>query len=82
MDASEHMILDGLLLRRVRKMGQILTIDNLRKQRVLVVDWCCMCKQSGESIDHLLLHCSGTIMVDFQHVWSSVGYASWGQGVI
>ena len=81
MDASEHMILDGLLLRRVRKMGQILTIDNLRKQRVLVVDWCCMCKQSGESIDHLL-HCSGTIMVDFQHVWSSVGYASWGQGVI
>jgi hypothetical protein len=21
-----------------------------------VVEWCCMCKRSGESIDHLLLH--------------------------
>lgn len=23
----------------------------------MVVEWCCMCKKSGESIDHLLLHC-------------------------
>jgi hypothetical protein len=22
-----------------------------------VVDWCSMCKRSGESVDHLLLHC-------------------------
>jgi hypothetical protein len=22
-----------------------------------VTDWCCMCKRSGESINHLLLHC-------------------------
>ena len=21
------------------------------------MEWCCMCKQSGESINHLLLHC-------------------------
>jgi hypothetical protein len=34
-------------------LGRILTIDNLRTQRVLVVDWCNMCKRSGESIDHL-----------------------------
>lgn len=22
-----------------------------------MVDWCCLCKNSGETIDHLLLHC-------------------------
>jgi hypothetical protein len=21
-----------------------------------VIEWCCLCKKSGESIDHLLLH--------------------------
>ena len=38
-------------------LGRILTIDNLRKRRVLIIDWCCMCKSSGESVNHLLLHC-------------------------
>jgi hypothetical protein len=28
----------------------------LRKRRVIVVDQCCMCERSGESIDNLLLH--------------------------
>ena len=23
----------------------------------MVLDWCCMCKHDGESVDHLLLHC-------------------------
>jgi hypothetical protein len=23
----------------------------------MVVEWCCMCKKSGESHEHLLLHC-------------------------
>jgi hypothetical protein len=38
-------------------LGKILTMDNLRKRNVVVVEWCCMCKKSGESIDHLLIHC-------------------------
>ena len=38
-------------------LGKILTIDNLRKRRVLVLDWCYMCKRCGELVDHLLLHC-------------------------
>jgi hypothetical protein len=38
-------------------LGQILTMDNLRKQHVVVVEWCCMYKMNGESVDHLLLHC-------------------------
>jgi hypothetical protein len=24
---------------------------------VVVVEWCCMCKKSGDFINHLLLHC-------------------------
>ena len=38
--------------------GKILTTDNLHKRRVIVLDWCYMCKRYGESMDHLLLHCS------------------------
>jgi hypothetical protein len=33
-------------------LGKILTLDNLRKGNI-VVNWCCMYKKSGESIDHL-----------------------------
>ena len=38
-------------------MGKILTTENLRKRRLVVIDWCCMCKRDGESVAHLLLHC-------------------------
>jgi len=31
--------------------------DNLRKRSVMVIEWCCICKKSGKSIEHLLLHC-------------------------
>ena len=37
-------------------VGKIFTMDNLWKQRIIVVDRCCMCKRNEESIDHLLLH--------------------------
>jgi hypothetical protein len=33
-------------------LGKILTLDNLRKRNAAVVEWCCMCKKSGESIDN------------------------------
>ena len=38
-------------------LGRTLTTDNLWKHRVVVLDWCCMCKKDGEYIDHLLLRC-------------------------
>uniref|UniRef100_A0A2N9IY74 Reverse transcriptase domain-containing protein n=1 Tax=Fagus sylvatica TaxID=28930 RepID=A0A2N9IY74_FAGSY len=38
--------------------GRILTCDNLRRRGFVMVGWCCMCKCSGETVDHLLLHCS------------------------
>jgi hypothetical protein len=39
-------------------LGHILNTDNLRRRHVIVLDWCYMCKESGESISHLLMHCS------------------------
>jgi len=41
----------------ITTLSKILTHDNLRKRNVVVIEWCCMCKKSGESIEHLLLHC-------------------------
>jgi hypothetical protein len=36
---------------------KILTVDNLRKMHIIIVDKCCLCKRDGELVDHLLLHC-------------------------
>ena len=38
-------------------LGRILTNENFRKHQLVVIDWCCMCKRVGETINHLLLHC-------------------------
>jgi hypothetical protein len=37
--------------------GKILTIDNLCRRGMIVVNRCYLCKSDGESVDHLLLHC-------------------------
>jgi len=36
---------------------KIITMDNLRKRYIIMAKWCYMCKNNGESVDHLLLHC-------------------------
>jgi hypothetical protein len=46
---------------RIEVLGKILTMDNLCKKNIIVIEWCCMCKKSGESIDYLLLHCEVAI---------------------
>ena len=33
-------------------------MDNLWKWRICIVEWCCLCKASGELPDHLLFHCT------------------------
>ena len=38
-------------------LGKCLTVDNLWKMKVWILDWCYICKSNGESVDHLLLHC-------------------------
>jgi hypothetical protein len=37
--------------------GKILTMDNLRRRGMVVVNRCWLCESDGESVDHLLLHC-------------------------
>ena len=39
-------------------LGRVLTIDNLIRQRQIMVNCCCICRSNAESIPHLLLHCS------------------------
>ena len=41
----------------IAALGKILTLENLWYKGVAVVDWCYMCKKSGESMNNLLLHC-------------------------
>ena len=48
-------------------LGKILTVDNLRRRKLVAVDWCCMCKRSGETVDRLLLHCPVA-----QELWNMV----------
>jgi hypothetical protein len=38
-------------------LGKILTIDNLKKRHLIVINRCCLCKLDGETVDHLLLRC-------------------------
>lgn len=38
-------------------LGKILSFENLRKRGIIILDWCCMCKRCGESVDYLLHHC-------------------------
>ena len=37
--------------------GGILTIDNLVKKNLPLVNWCCLCRCDEETVEHLLLHC-------------------------
>jgi hypothetical protein len=32
-------------------------LSNVNSLKVSTYEWCCMCKNNGESIGHLLLHC-------------------------
>ena len=51
----------------IAALGKYWTIDNLRKRKVWILDWCYMCKCNGESVDHLFLHCPVAI-----NLWAMV----------
>ena len=59
-------------------------VTYLRKRHVLVLNWCYMCKNCGESVDHLLLHCpiAWVVVIGVLFVWNSLGYASEGYWVV
>jgi hypothetical protein len=37
-------------------LGKILIANNFQRQNIILVNWCCMCKVDGKTIDHLFLH--------------------------
>jgi hypothetical protein len=41
-------------------LGKILTIDNLRRRGLPLVNWCCLSKKNKETVNHLLIHCEFT----------------------
>jgi hypothetical protein len=47
--------------------GKILTLDNLRRRGLWVLDWCFMCKKAGESVNHLMIHCEYA-----QELWTMI----------
>jgi hypothetical protein len=50
---------------------RVLTIDNLRKRNLIVINRCCLCKSDGETIDHLL-HCEIACSLWYAVVWKVV----------
>ena len=52
---------------KVFQFRKFLTIDNLQKRKVWILDWCYRCNCKGESVDHFFLHCP--IAMD---LWSMV----------
>jgi hypothetical protein len=41
-------------------LGKILTIDSLRRRGLTLLNWCCLCKKSEETVNHILIHCEFT----------------------
>jgi hypothetical protein len=41
-------------------LGKILTIDNLMRRGLTLVNWCCLCKKSEETVNYFLIHCEFT----------------------
>jgi hypothetical protein len=62
-------------------LGKNLTLYNLRKRNIIVMEWCYMCKTSGESIDHLFLHCKVVteLWSTLLQLFGCVGYALIGE---
>ena len=40
------------------QLREILILDTLKRRNICLVNWCCMCQCSEESVDHLLIHCT------------------------
>jgi hypothetical protein len=59
-------------------LGKIQTLDNLKKRYIIVINRCCMCKRSEETVDHLLLYCDVAFALwnaIFKSLWDGLGDA-------
>lgn len=58
-------------------LDKILTINNLKKCTVSIIDWYCMCKKNSKIVDHHLLHYETTRAMEsyILQIGASLGYA-------
>jgi len=60
-------------------LGKILTIDNLRRRGLTLVNWCCLCKKSEETVNLILIHFEFTseifhlVLILFGVSWAMLG---------
>ena len=62
----------------IAALGKILTLDRFWNKGVPIMDWCYICKRSGESINHLLIHCpiAFELWSMVWNLWCDLGDAS------
>ena len=58
--------------------GKILSIDNLRKRGMLILDWCYMCKKCRETVKptSILSYSLGPVDFGVLFIWLPLGYAN------
>jgi hypothetical protein len=50
------------VIRKVKvNKGRILTVDILKRRGLSLANWCCLCKKSDETVNHILIHYEYTI---------------------
>ena len=61
--------------------GKNLTNDNLRRQGIIIPDWCSLCKSDGVLIGHLFIHCRqlGNYGIFCGIFWGKLGDGSKGE---
>jgi hypothetical protein len=61
-------------------LDKILTLENLKKRHIIVINRCCMCKKTEKSVDHLLFHAMWLLPCGalFSVALGCLGYASTG----
>ena len=61
----------------IAALRKIFTLDNLRRWKLVVVDWCCMCKRNGEtwSLTSTLPSSSRVMEYGVFPFWGSLGLA-------
>lgn len=38
-------------------LGKILNVNNLRKQNIVIIDWCCIYRNTEQTVQYFPLHC-------------------------
>jgi hypothetical protein len=59
--------IENLICSCLENIGGVRKEGLLRRQQIIVVDWCYLCKKNRETVDHLLLHCKRT-----SALWNSI----------